>query len=424
MPSRRTYIAYALAPIAIGLSFLLISRSHFQNARAVPPTPSLDRDIETLRFRLQQHPDDATPYIALAHLYAQKARETADTSYYSEIERLLGTVAKIDPRNGDVPALQASIDAGRHDFRKSLASALKAQALAPARPAYDGLVGDAELELGMYPEAIATFQAMVDKRPDFNSWSRIAYARELHGDAAGAIDALEKAIGAGSGFAENTAWAYAELGKLQARTSLEEAERSFERGLLIYPDHAPSLEGLGKAAFARGNHAAARTFFERAFAALPIAQYATDLGELAEARGDTKSADQQFAVVNITYEQSKAAGTDTDLEYALFLADHGDPALALAKARTAKANRPNIHADDALAWAHYKAGDFAPARIESSRALRLGENDPLIVFHAGMIAKANGAIPEARRLLEKALSIDPHFSIPYASAAREELKRL
>ena len=51
------------------------------------------------------------------------------------------------------------------------------------------------------------------------------------------------------------------------------------------------------------------------------------------------------------------------MELALFEADHGDPARAVAMARAAYSRRPTIHAADAPAWALHRAGhDAAAAR--------------------------------------------------------------
>lgn len=52
---------------------------------------------------------------------------------------------------------------------------------------------------------------MIDLRPDYNSYIRIAYIRELYGDIAGAKNSIKLAIDAGSKHPENIAFAYVEL---------------------------------------------------------------------------------------------------------------------------------------------------------------------------------------------------------------------
>lgn len=43
--------------------------------------------------------------------------------------------------------------------------------------------------------------------------------------------------------------------------------------LKIVPEYPPSLEGLGKVAYFQQNPVLARSYFEKAYTALPIVQY-------------------------------------------------------------------------------------------------------------------------------------------------------
>jgi tetratricopeptide (TPR) repeat protein len=72
-------------------------------------------------------------------------------------------------------------------------------------------LGDTQIELGEYTGAVDSFQKMIDMRPDYNSYIRIGYIRELYGDIPGAISSLQLAIDAGSKHPENIAFAYVEL---------------------------------------------------------------------------------------------------------------------------------------------------------------------------------------------------------------------
>ncbi len=122
-----------------------------------------------------------------------------------------------------------------------------------------------------------------------------------------------------------------------------------------------------------------------------------------------------------------ANGVNSDLELALFAADHPEYANGLttdevvAQARAARAVRPSIYGHDTLAWALYRAGDADAAWEEIQQALRLGTRDALLYYHAGMIANARGNTAAARAHLETALAINPHFSILHAAEARETL---
>ncbi|MCB0088379.1 MAG: hypothetical protein KDE54_10735, partial [Caldilineaceae bacterium] len=107
-----------------------------------------------------------------------------------------------------------------------------------------------------------------------------------------------------------------------------------------------------------------------------------------------------------------SAGMNVDLELAYFDAEYGDdPAAALAEVQTAYTERPTIYAADALAWAFYKNGRFEEAQKYSEEALRLGTQDALLHFHAGVIAQALGDDVAAQAHFAQVRRINPFFSI-------------
>ena len=56
-----------------------------------------------------------------------------------------------------------------------------------------------------------------------------------------------------------------------------------------------------------------------------------------------------------------------------------------------------------------------------TEALKLGTQDALFFYHAGMIAYRSGDRAAARTRLQQALTINPHFSLFYAAEARRML---
>ena len=114
-----------------------------------------------------------------------------------------------------------------------------------------------------------------------------------------------------------------------------------------------------------------------------------------------------------------------DREIALFLADHQrDVHRAVEIAERDLRNRQDIYAYDVLAWARYQANDLSGAAEATKQALILGTQDPLLIYHAGMIAAASGDVERARRLLHKSLVINPSFDVPQAPQAAETLHQL
>ncbi len=202
--------------------------------------------------RPRASPENIRSYLDLSYSYLQVVRETADSSYYVKIDDLADAAEALDPKNAEVSALRASTALGRHHFKEAHIFAKEAVALDPNRALFRGLLGDSEIELGHYDAAVASFQKMIDIRPDFSSYSRTAYLRELYGDVPGAQAALRSAISAGSKYPENVAWAYVELAKLDMRTSLNAAKKDLRDSLATQAEYPPALELLGKVAFFEG----------------------------------------------------------------------------------------------------------------------------------------------------------------------------
>jgi tetratricopeptide (TPR) repeat protein len=387
-----------------------------------------DNRVETLQERLKRNPDDQRAYVLLGAAYLQKVRETGDPTYYRKTEEALGRALDLQPDDFAAMTQMGVLALARHQFREALDWGEKALALSPGTALIYGVIGDAQIELGQYAAAVATFQTMVDLRPDLSSYSRASYVRELHGDVDGAIEAMQRAVQAGGPNAENTNWTRVQLGHLYFNSGkLAEAEAQYNQALASYPGYVHAIAGLARVHAARGEYDKAIKLYTDATNIMPLPEYVIALGDVYEAAGRSQEAQQQFDLVRVMERLYTANGVDTDLEMALFEANHSqgqkiDEALSLA--RRALEKRPTIYARDVLAWTLYQDGQYAPAYALSQQALQLGTKDALLFFHAGMIALQLGNTTQARQYLEQALAINPHFSILYADQARKTLQSL
>jgi tetratricopeptide (TPR) repeat protein len=389
---------------------------------------STDRLIESLQERLKTTPDHWQSYSQLGVAYLQKARETGDPAYYQKAEGVLRRALALEPGDYVATAAMGALDLARHQFGSALEWGERARQYNSYRTYAYGVIADAQIELGRYDEAVETLQAMVDLRPDISSYSRISYVRELHGDVEGAIEAMQMAVQSGGPNMEGTDWTRVQLGHLYFNTGkLNEAETQYRLALEAHPEYVPAMAGLARARAARGEYDEAIKLYSAAVNRMPLPEYAIALGDVYEAAGRPAEARQQFDLVRAMERLYLANGVDTDLEMALFAADHADSQSigeAVSRARRALEKRPTIYAASVLAWALYQSGQFAEAYDLSKQALRLGTQDALLLFHAGMIADKAGHPDEARTYLEQALSINPHFSIRYAGAAAGTLAAL
>ena len=100
---------------------------------------------------------------------------------------------------------------------------------------------------------------MIDRKPNLAGYARASYLRELHGDLAGAVEAMRLAVAAGGPAAENSAYVSALLGELERRRgrTAARAARVRARAGARCPDH-PGRERGPRAARAGTRAAIAR----------------------------------------------------------------------------------------------------------------------------------------------------------------------
>lgn len=386
------------------------------------PTQAL---VEYLTERVTAMPDDAAAQRELGFALLQRIRETADPSLYSPAQAALDAARRLDPADPLTLVGLAALQLGRHEFADALATGQAALAVEPRFAPARGVLVDALIELGRYDEAFAEADALAADSPDLPALARLSYARELRGDLDGALAAMRRAA-AGAGLAsENTAYVTSLVGHLERLTGdADGARAAYERALALVPEHAPSIAGLGRLSVGEGDLSGAADAFREAAAIVPLPEHVIALGETLEASGDMTGARRQYELARAEVALFAAAGVVVDLDLALFEADHGDAARALALAEAAYTATPTTRAADARAWSLHRLGRDHEAARWSAEALRLGSRDPLFRFHAGAIAATLGDADAAQRDLELALATDPGFSATGAAEARSILEAL
>ncbi|MFB3739280.1 MAG: tetratricopeptide repeat protein [Candidatus Velamenicoccus archaeovorus] len=399
-----------------------------RDGRTAPPlllAGDPQRAIEQLQARLRAFPEDERAEAALGLAYVQQARVTSDPTLYPLAERALRrALASGGDRDADALVGMGTLALARHDFRIALAWGTRARAIAPFDADVYGVIGDAQMELGRYPAAFRTFQAMVDTRPDLASYARVSYARELQGDVPGAVAAMRAALRA-AGTPTDAAWASFQLGELAfGHGHVHRAGVWYRRAAELVPTYVPARAGLAKLAWARGHLETAIARYREVVSRYPAPEHVIALADLYRTVGRPHLAERTRDLVRAEERLFRSNGVDTDLELALFEADHRRTDRALRTARAEWRRRRSIHVADALAWSLSQTGhDRAAARV-MRRAMVLGTPNALFLFHDAMIRLRLGHHAEAASLLRRALAINPNFSILYRDRARSLLRRL
>lgn len=376
--------------------------------------------VTELEALVATSPENVDALGTLGLAYQVRWRETGDASFLPRAQTALDRALAQRRDDPNATLGLGNLSLIRHQFRQALVVGRNAQRLAPysARPL--GVIGDAQIELGRYAEAFASFERMAALRPSLAAYARIAYARELSGDVPGAIAAMGLALDAAGGQPEPAAWTEVELGKLEfGRGRVDAAAPHYRAALAIRPGYAYAYEQLARVEEARGRLDRALEAARSAAATLPLPQFVGLFGDLLERRGATSEARRQRATVAAIDRLLAANGISVDLESALYRADHGIGLQAnVTLARKARADRPSIYGDDALGWSLARAGRCDEAVNWSELSLRLGTKDALLWFHRGYAAGCAGDRAGMRAWYAKALALNPHFSIIWAPVAR------
>lgn len=407
---------------------------------SVGPESETDKQIHTLQKQVRKSPDDYSGYGALGAAFLQKARETGDIDDYDLAERALAKALALVPqdfRAADPLVHMALVCMGEHRFTDALAFAQKAVGTGSGNLAAFAIEGDAYTDMGDYEQAESvydTVQVLGQQTTPaltlaYMSDSRRAYLRYLHGDTAEAIRLMKSSIAAAlqaNIAGENLAWLYFELGERYFQAGdLEGADLSYKSGLSAYPNHYRCLAGLAKARAAQGGFGESIELYQRSIAIIPFPVYVAELGDVYRRLGKDKDARQQYDLVEYIGHLSKLNRVLANRELALFYADHGIKLQeALELARNELEVRHDIYTWDALAWVLYKNGQFPEAGRAMEKALSLHTNDPLLLFHAGMIDHSLAKDAEAADFLSRALTTNRQFHVLDAELAARTLKEI
>jgi len=364
--------------------------------------------------------ENARTLALLGLAYQQLARETGDASWLGRSREALRRATDKQPNDPLALSASAQLAVTRHRFREGARIARRALALDPDDAAALAALGDALVATGRHREAFRTYDRLAGQGPSVGAYARVATARQLLGRPAAALEAMELALEAGSAIPEQEAWALTRYGTLLVAASrLEEADAAFRRALRLSPGYVHAQVGRARVSAAHGRFGEAAARLRVVVDRLPLPEYAILLGDTLARSGDRSGARRAYALVSSLERVLAANGVRTELQTALFDLDHGiRVGDALSRARAAYAAAPGIAAADAVAWGLERSGRCGEALRWSRRALSLGTEDGIVLFHRGMIERCIYGAVAARPWFVRALAANPTFSLRWAPVAK------
>jgi tetratricopeptide (TPR) repeat protein len=346
------------------------------------------------------------------YLLYQRASLTGNLKELADVEVVLNdAIRKIGPA-GDLYFLKANLDFKFHrlsDVREDLETGrdLRNSLLGRA------LLADLDFQEGRYDTAKQGYETAILDNPTWDNFARLGYLKYTLGDFAGAeqcyIDAEDELT---AKELRHYAWVELQRGVLDLRSGQWENARAHYRvaelaysGYWLVDEHIAELLG------AQGKFDESVALYESVIERVPRPEFQQALGELYLAMGQSDSAEIWSQKALAAYlESAHSGGVHYYHHLTDFYADvREDGAEAVKWARKDIALRRNPSTLAALAWALYRAGEFAEALDAIKESLSSGASDAQLFYKAGMIYQSAGRNGMDKEYLRKAAELNPHY---------------
>jgi tetratricopeptide (TPR) repeat protein len=389
------------------------------------PVDQLAEGIARAQQQLAAVPGDYVTWAALGSAYTERARVTADPTYYPKAEGALRR--SLDLRPGGNPAALVGLGAlanARHEFTGARDLAHRALRSDPYSADAYGVLADAQTQLGRPSAATEAIQHMLDLRPGLAAYARASYDLEQQGRLGDAAALMRRALRDAVDPADIAFCRY-QLGELAWRAGrLGDAETEDAAGQAADPAYLPLIAGQARVAAARGHTVTALADYAELTARYPSPGYLMDYATLLRATGHPARADQQLALAAAALRLFRANGGTDDLGVAQLALAQGHSKRAVLAAKREWSRRHFADVADVLGWALHRSGANAEAISYAREADAHGAHNSGYLFHLGMIELSLGRNGDARRDLSAALALNPRFSPLDAPKATAALNRL
>lgn len=386
---------------------------------------------DNAKIQLRKNPEDPQALLRIAEVFITDARITGHYTQGHDaaiaiLDHLIAGQTATHTK-AQAYALKAVIRLNQHDFQDALIVGEQAVKLDPYRAFNQGILVDANTELGNYAAAVVHCDKMVAMRPDLRSYSRVSYQREIHGDIDGAIDAMGMAIRSGVPGSDETCWCLLQLGGIHERNGdIKNAIACYRESLAERTNYAYAMDALARVLGKQGEYAEAEQLLKKATAIMGQAGFHEDLARVYKAQGKNKEYESavdsaEMALLGLV-KGMEGHNHQIGLEMAKFQFEfRGQLELALKNAEHELTHRPtNIDVNRLLAELYYAKGDMTKAEEHVKLAASTGSTSAELYCIQGLIAMKMGD-PTGKILVAKAIADDPYQTGPTADVARRSI---
>ncbi|MGE5829510.1 MAG: hypothetical protein ACM30G_14290 [Micromonosporaceae bacterium] len=389
------------------------------------PADRLAASITRTQEHLRRVPGDWMAWAGLGLAYVERARVSADPTYYPKADGAVARSLALRPHgNAEALVARAALANARHDFGAARRDAQAAVAVNAFDADAFAVLADAETQLGHVAAATTAVQRLLDLRPGLSAYARASYDLEQRGQLAAADELMRQAL-ANALDPADVAFCRTQLGDLAFNAGdLAGAEREYRAGLTADPSSVPLRRGRARVAAALGNLPGALAGYAELTRQAPTPAYLLEYAELLRLAGRDRAAATEVQLARTAYELLTANGGVDGLAGAALGEATNRPAEALRAAQAEWARRQHADVADALGWALHLAGRDAEALGYARRAVGSGTRSAGYAYHLGLIELTLGDRAAARAHLSQALALNPYFSPLGAPLARRALAGL
>jgi tetratricopeptide (TPR) repeat protein len=406
-PSRIRFVGPALFVLVTGLAVGRLIWTDPTTNSTTNESAAAAAALDELRIVAETDATSVESWIIYGNASMNAAVASGDRDEYIAAKDAFDTALSLAPDSPDALTARAGFALNAHDFATALTLAERSVELNPYDPAALAALVDARIETGRYTEAEVALNALLDVEPSSPAYARVSYVRELMGDLDGALLAMQRAVASASPGA-NRATLLVFLGNLQLEMGrVDDANKAYGQALMDSPSNAAATVGQARVLVARGSLNQAAALLDTAIELSPETTAAIVRGEVALMLNDEAGAQAAFDIARTRDDRLRDRGEATDLDSATFLANRGQTAEAVTRARAAYAVRTTVLGADVLAWALFMAGDLDEARSLVDDALATDIATPTVRIHSAAILAASGETGRAREELAVAFRATP-----------------